>query len=166
MFRTLSKEGKHRQLGSRRNSVCCNLSVEERQSDLLSSKDSCQFGVINEICREEGKTNLRRKSVSSSFLYSPVRSRLFTGMLLMYYSVKVCLVGWPMCMQYYAIVALCEEVAVKLRTDHTAIFLCLLFGTSEVLKLVFWSHGTSTSTSTSYPITSSPQFTIIFKTNY
>jgi hypothetical protein len=137
-FRTLSKEGKHRQLGSRRNCVCCNLSVEGRQSDLLSSKGSCQFGVINDsICRDEGKTNLRRKSVSSYFLYSLVRSRWFTGMLFMCYSVKVCLVGWPLCMQYYAIVALCEEVAVKLRTDHTAIFHCLLFGTSEGQILKF-----------------------------
>ena len=106
------------------------LSVEERQSDLRSLMDSCKFGVVNEICREEGKTNLRRASVSS-FLYSLVQSHWFTGILFMCYSVKVCLFGWPLCMKYYAIVGLCEQVALRLCTDHSAIFLCLLFGTSE-----------------------------------
>ena len=159
-FRTLSKEEKHRQLGSRRNCVCCKLSVEERQSGLQSSGGSCQFGFICEICHEEGKTNLPRKSVSSSFLYSPVLSRWFTGMLFMCYSVKVCLVGWPLCMQYNAIVALCEEVAVRLCTDHTAIFLCLLFGTSEGQILRFWSlfFGPAVPATLSLPLYNSQLF--------
>ena len=52
-------------------------------------------------------------------------------MLFVCYSFMVCLFGWPLCMQYYAIVALWEEIAVRLYTDHAAIFLCLLFVTSE-----------------------------------
>ena len=72
-------------------------------------------------------------------LCSLVQSRWFIGVLFVCYSVMVCLFGWSLCMQCYAVVALWEETSVSLYTDRTAIFLCLLFGTSEGQILRFWT---------------------------
>jgi hypothetical protein len=145
---------------------------------------SCQFGVINEVWRDEGKTNLRKTSVSSSSsVQSGTKPLIYWCIVYVLFS-KGLFVCWRLYMKCYAKVVLCE--------DRSPCSFCLLFGHPRVkflhFEACFWSRGTTYPTTypftypatypitypatdpitypTTYPITSAPQFIIIFKTNY